>query len=683
MVEHKAMHLRPSARLQRFLGRELISDPNLAVLEFVKNAYDAGASDVRVEFNLASEPTTLIVADNGIGMDEDSFRANWLRPGFSSKSTDYSGPDLRTRANAEAVERSQSRSPAGEKGLGRLAAGRLGEVLTIYTRPAENVSWLRVTFDWSTFDDMNSLLEDIAIPFDYVDDSPEGSYATGTVIEISSLSQAWAGRIPGRPSPGRSRTRLGRLKQDLAFLIRGDTKARNFSILLDSNVVADKDDIGIIDNDSASLDSAAYLYEFVIETHTDDLGDDDGVVVNRTLHRNSDVSARTGKPEKEELPSSELSLNSVSGIEFSSGPIRGRFVYTPPPAAKRAREVDAALSGVLLYRDDVLVEPYGLGDDDWLGVESRKASRQGHAAIQPSTFSGEVRISRLANPGLVDMSNRLGLIDNQASLDFLYLLRSEFSYFEGLIYEEVLREDRWAGKKEEKASAQAVFAERLANVRLRAIAHRAGQPIQSMGFDVISLQTIASNPLLDDEIARQLKELVEAVENNLRRLGTIIAELTDVMNLDFKVVSLAHLLDRVMTETAAYASRRGVVVETSAFDDLTVFVPESLAFEALIEIVTNGIEAPRLDGHSALVSILVDAVSSSAVELSVKDNGTGIPGGYPGMVLSSISSTKARPADGLVAAETAATAAKGSLEVKLSSELGTTMSLVLPRKIGN
>ncbi|WP_157008899.1 ATP-binding protein [Agromyces laixinhei] len=682
MTDDDAMRLKPSARLQRFLGRELIADPNLAVLEFVKNAYDAGASDVRVEFELASEPSTLIIADNGIGMDESSFRANWLRPGFSSKSADYEGPDLRTRANAEASRRSSDRSPAGEKGLGRLAAGRLGEVLKIYTRPAEGDPWLRVVFDWSTFDDMNSLLEDIAIPFDYVSEAPSGSYKTGTTIEISGLSQHWSGRIPGRPSPGRSRTRLGRLKQDLAFLIRGEPGGRDFSILLDSDEYAEKDDIGIVDVDSASLDSAAYVYEFQIDDAADNDGDHKQVLISRTLHRSLDVATKSGRPVKEALPTSEIVSNSVKGVELTAGPVRGRFVYTPPPAAKRAKEVDAALSGVLLYRDDVLVEPYGLGDDDWLGVEARKASRQGHAAIQPSTFSGEVRISRSANPELVDMSNRLGLIENQASSDFLYLMRAEFSYFEGLIYEEVLREDRWAGKKEEKASAQAVFAERLANVRLRAIAHRAGQPIQAMGFDVVTLHSIAQDPELDSGIALRLKELVDAVESNLRRLGTIISELTDVMNLEFKLVSVANLLDRVMLESSANANRLNVALNASPVSDLTVFVPEALAFEALIEIVTNAIEAPRASGQGRIdIEVLVD--DSSAVRILVRDDGTGIPDGYPGMVLSSIGSTKARPADGLVAAETAAVAAKGSLEVQATSESGTTMSLVLPRKVGN
>src|SRR5262245_5694607 len=81
------LHLVPAARLQRFLGRELISDPNLAVAEFVKNAYDAGAPEVTIDFALAGRANLrkLIIDDNGWGMDLDRFRSNWMRPGYSEK----------------------------------------------------------------------------------------------------------------------------------------------------------------------------------------------------------------------------------------------------------------------------------------------------------------------------------------------------------------------------------------------------------------------------------------------------------------------------------------------------------------------------------------------------------------------------------------------------------------------
>ena len=90
----QALYFRPSARLQRYLGEELISDPNLAILEFVKNAYDAGAASAVIRFNLMDEPDSLLIADDGVGMDLAGFRYNWMRPGFSEKSSRSTDPQV-------------------------------------------------------------------------------------------------------------------------------------------------------------------------------------------------------------------------------------------------------------------------------------------------------------------------------------------------------------------------------------------------------------------------------------------------------------------------------------------------------------------------------------------------------------------------------------------------------------
>src|SRR5204863_1300784 len=82
------LHFEPSARLQQFLGRELIADPNLAIIEFIKNSYDAGATDVYVDLTVASrtpEEQLIRISDNGTGMTLEEFRENWMHPGFSYK----------------------------------------------------------------------------------------------------------------------------------------------------------------------------------------------------------------------------------------------------------------------------------------------------------------------------------------------------------------------------------------------------------------------------------------------------------------------------------------------------------------------------------------------------------------------------------------------------------------------
>ena len=685
MSANQRMFLQPSARLQRFLGRELIADPNLAVLEFVKNAYDAGASDVQVEFEISTQPTSLVISDNGIGMDERSFRANWLRPGFSSKSSDYDGPDLRSAENHEALKRSDSRSPAGEKGLGRLAAGRLGDVLTVFTRTHPGSPWLRVRFVWSDFDDMTKSFNEVAIPFDYVDEAPAGAYSVGTIIQIENLNQVWIGKVPGRPAPGRPRTRLGRLKQDLAFLIRAEVdKARDFNILLNSDAVTDPNDIGVIDVESSPLETAAYVYEFEVTSEPVEGGAGAFVArISSSIARSAEAALAASRPMAESLP--DETFESLSAARDprsrmgSAGSFRGMFLYTPPQAAKRAKNVEAASAGVLLYRDDVLVEPYGLPGDDWVGVEARKASRQGHAAIQPATFAGEVRITRELNSGLVDMSNRLGLLENEASSDFLALVRAEFLKFEGIILLEVL-EERWADNREDKASERAAEVQTFARARLRAMAHRAGQPLQSMGIEAVNIRTVAGRTGLDPLVVAQLEGIATSLETSVKRLSGIVSSLTTVLNLETTSVPLIELVGEVVDDVRGFARQSGVEIDVDVTDDLTVLVPEGLIFEALTELVVNAIEAPRKSAQG-LVRI-VTRESHSGIEIDVVDDGTGIPGvpDQP-LDLDQLQSTKGRPAGGLLNAESLVVAGRGSLRIVQSTESGTTVRVTMPRGV--
>src|ERR1700682_1480183 len=108
------LHFVPSARLQKYLGSELIADPDLAVSEFVKNAYDAGASEVHVGLQIADRPLAdqvLTIVDNGIGMSLPEFKENWMQPGFSAKIETHRLHSLYRDAPTAARSRAKSRVP--------------------------------------------------------------------------------------------------------------------------------------------------------------------------------------------------------------------------------------------------------------------------------------------------------------------------------------------------------------------------------------------------------------------------------------------------------------------------------------------------------------------------------------------------------------------------------------------
>src|SRR5262245_33061240 len=129
-------HFSVDARAMLTWGRESIKHHTTAVLELVKNSYDASATVVVVEIRTAS-PTRepfIRVADNGIGMSAADVQTHWLRLGYSAK--------------REERYTSRGRRRTGEKGVGRISADRLGEVLELRSQ-ARGHHPVGLLVDWS------------------------------------------------------------------------------------------------------------------------------------------------------------------------------------------------------------------------------------------------------------------------------------------------------------------------------------------------------------------------------------------------------------------------------------------------------------------------------------------------------------------------------------------------------
>ncbi|MCA1706416.1 MAG: ATP-binding protein [Actinobacteria bacterium] len=660
---------RPSARLQRFLGRELIADANLAVVEFVKNAYDAGAKKIHLEFRLADAlPTQLIIADDGAGMDAEEFERNWMHPGYSEKAAD-APPGHRVRATT-----SGGRVPVGEKGLGRLAAGRLGERLEVFTRRRARDPWLHVDFDWSKFDDMTQMMDEVRIPFDYTVNPEEPLVTTGTIVVISGLLQDWTGKVRGRPVPGRSRTRLGRLKQDLRLLVRPFAAVdQQFEIYLDSDSFLEEDDIGTISPETAT-DDADYIYDF--EFRTSARGD---ATIRRELRRSERLVEEFGGERQQRLP--VVKLKDVSPHErrpesLECGPFRGRFIYTPPPAARRAKEIDAVGHGVLLYRDSVMVEPYGLDGDDWVGVSSRKAQRQGYALVQPTTFSGHVLIARGENPLLRDMSNRQGLIENEESEVFIQHVRAEFLAFEATVFDELSQ--RWTSR-EEKAAKQSEESLDLAAVRLRAVAHSLGQPLLGLGADIVGVRLVANRDDVPEEARGHLVDLADSAERHLDQARSVLGRFRDVPISVRTTVAFATLVGRAVEEVRPLASSLGVELLLAALPRRGVLVHEELVLEAIKELIRNAVEAAA--GSSAPRVEVAHHEADGDPVVDIRDNGSGIPGADADVELGTLNSTKGRPGEGLATVSALVVASRGRVRIAATGPHGTHLEVYLPTRV--
>src|SRR6185503_337137 len=105
----------------------LIRDSGLAVFELVKNAYDADSSECLVSLENSDDMNNgkIIVRDDGSGMTEETLRNVWLAI----------GTDIRATQKLQGKRsRKFHRLPLGEKGVGRLAAHKLGRKIILITR---------------------------------------------------------------------------------------------------------------------------------------------------------------------------------------------------------------------------------------------------------------------------------------------------------------------------------------------------------------------------------------------------------------------------------------------------------------------------------------------------------------------------------------------------------------------
>ena len=164
-MSHTTENIRPAARLLKTIGQDLIKDVYAAIVELVKNSYDADspASLIHFEFKDQQKRLLIRVEDNGHGMDFDTVVNKWLVPATSDK-----------------LERKISKGGRvlqGRKGIGRFAASVLGERILMETTQSGTTTSLLL--------DMESLDEIEYLDEFQVDVNVEETMAPdGTIIEI-------------------------------------------------------------------------------------------------------------------------------------------------------------------------------------------------------------------------------------------------------------------------------------------------------------------------------------------------------------------------------------------------------------------------------------------------------------------------------------------------------------------
>ena len=145
------------ARLLCQLGEQLIKNESIALLELIKNAYDADATECIIEMTNPSDPEngSITIRDNGEGMSYETIVNVWLEIG-----TDYKEKQSRNE-NTKRTARFH-RMRLGEKGIGRLGVHRLGRQIELVSKVKDREEEVVLSIDWDAAENV-SMIEDIPI----------------------------------------------------------------------------------------------------------------------------------------------------------------------------------------------------------------------------------------------------------------------------------------------------------------------------------------------------------------------------------------------------------------------------------------------------------------------------------------------------------------------------------------
>jgi hypothetical protein len=406
-IDSKELAFSITARTVILLGRENISSPTVAVLELVKNAYDADATNVTVRFRNASGPNgTIEIIDNGHGMNWEDIITKWMVIGTNNKLISPISPNGRRKV--------------GEKGIGRFALDRLASETILETTFKEQSTepTYRLSINWDRFSKSSKDLHEIKHPIKVLE---RRNRCPGTRLRLKKLRDTW------------TKQDYERLYQNLIVLIPPfEKKLVGFSIIFDCDEAPELS--GNIRNP---------LIEAALFKMKCDLDKSGNVKINITTRENSTdgkfkLFAKHDKKWNELFDSPEIPSCGPLHFEFYFYLRESITVQGLDIKLRQLKDYLDVYGGVRIYRDGFRIKPYGdpRGEGDWLGLNWRRVKHPGGAGSDEKWVVGEnqvaagVFVSNETNPELKDQTNREGLISNRAYNDLRAFVLKCIEYFE-------------------------------------------------------------------------------------------------------------------------------------------------------------------------------------------------------------------------------------------------------------
>lgn len=399
-------HFSITPRIIAHFGEDLIKNESIALLELVKNSYDACAHTCTIDFNMENEELqSLIITDDGFGMNLNTIQTVWLVIG-----TDFKHKKLEPNCCG--------RFPLGEKGIGRLGVHKLGNKITLISKTTKDKE-VYLDINWETLNrakEINDFIIEVKekeIPTCFKNGE------TGTRIIIYDLKMIW------------DRRQIREVYRNLTSL------NSPFSGANDSFKVDIRSNSGIfsgLPTFEDIKDSGLYFGHCVMK----------GGLIEDFKYEFKPWSSlskvdKGRKVEKKDLIEEDLYIKGIKEVIYERGKKKNveysidlddfkigdiefdiiiyemdaqifSFVNAEKSSIKSYLKENG---GVRVYRDDVRVYDYGERDNDWLGIDLKRVHRVG-GNVSNNIILGSVKLKRSQSSGLKEKTNREGFIENDS-----------------------------------------------------------------------------------------------------------------------------------------------------------------------------------------------------------------------------------------------------------------------------
>ena len=407
----ESLAFKPRARLLRLLGDELIRNPNIAVFELVKNAYDADASYASVLMtNIHDRQTgSILILDDGTGMDWNTLTGVWFEPGTDFRKQQRSGERRRTEKFG--------RLPLGEKGVGRFAAGKLGNRVTLVTR-AKNQPEIVVEIDWDELLS-NEYLSEAMVPIKTREPITFAGDTTGTALSITSLRDDWTRRM------------VRDVQRAITSICSPFGEAGDFepSLYLSPDngwlegIVEPKTVIdqalfqatGRICGTKNEGNHLSYEYKFTPPRNMDRVEGRATLVDDYPL-----PTPQRRREESDDAVDYNLANHAIGEVTFAL------HIFDLDPQVLRLTSTDRRgirqfldqNGGIRVYRDGMRVYNYGEPGDDWLDLGGRRVNVPA-SRLSNNIVTGAFFLDLESSTDLIEKTNREGFVENGAYRAFL------------------------------------------------------------------------------------------------------------------------------------------------------------------------------------------------------------------------------------------------------------------------